>query len=139
MPCAAAYFIPFLGEANFSSVVRGEIIFETIALYMDTNFCNLLNIWDRIFGTLEHEKLALPPEYGITRPMNPHNFIDVYFGEIVVLAKDVIKAPGIKNKLFYIIMSPGWSHTGQHKTAKVVREEFLKSQQSSSLVNNIAD
>ena len=108
-------------------------------LYMDTNFCNLLNIWDRIFGTLEHEKLALPPEYGITHPMNPHNFIDVYFGEIVALAKDVIKAPGIKNKLFYIIMSPGWSHTGQHKTAKVVREEFLRSQESSSLVKNIAD
>ena len=108
-------------------------------LYMDTNFCNLLNIWGRIFGTLEHEKPALPPEYGITRPMNPHNFIDVYFGEIVALTKDVIKAPGIKNKLFYIIMSPGWSHTGQHKTAKVVREEFLKSQESSSLVKNIAD
>jgi len=32
MPCAAAYFIPSLGEANFSSVVGGEIIFETIAL-----------------------------------------------------------------------------------------------------------
>ena len=108
-------------------------------LYMDTNFCNLLNIWGRIFGTLEHEKPALPPEYRITRPMNPHNFIDVYFGEIVALTKDVIKAPGIKKKLFYIIMSPGWSHTGQHKTAKVVREEFLKSQESSSLVKNIAD
>ena len=71
--------------------------------------------------------------------MNPHNFIDVYFGEIVALAKDVIKAPAIKNKLFYISMSPGWSHTGQYKIAKVVREEFLRSQESSSLVKNIAD
>ena len=43
-------------------------------LYMDTNFCNLLNIWDRIFGTLRHEKHDLPPEYGITREMNAHNF-----------------------------------------------------------------
>ncbi len=97
-------------------------------LYMDTNFCNLLNIWDRIFGTLEHEKHELPPEYGITREMNPHNFLDVYFGEIVALAKDVIKAPGIKNKLLYIVMPPGWSHTGAHKTARVVREEYLKNQ-----------
>ena len=98
-------------------------------LYMDTNFCNLLNLWDRIFGTLRHEKSELPPEYGITREMNAHNFFDVYFGEIIALIKDVIKAPGIKNKLLYIVMAPGWSHTGQHKTAKVARAEFLKSQQ----------
>lgn len=100
-------------------------------LYMDTNFCNLLNIWDRIFGTLRHEKHDQPPEYGITRKMNPNNFIDVYFGEIGMLAKDVKNAPGIKNKLMYIIMAPGWSHTGAHKTARVVKEEFLRSQQVS--------
>ena len=95
---------------------------------MDTNFCNLLNIWDRIFGTLEHEKYALPPEYGITREMNPLNFFDVYFGEIAALAKDVIKAPGIQNKILYIFMAPGWSHTGDHKTARMVRQEYLKNQ-----------
>jgi sterol desaturase/sphingolipid hydroxylase (fatty acid hydroxylase superfamily) len=100
-------------------------------LYMDTNFCNLLNIWDRIFGTLRHEKHDLPPEYGITRKMNAHNFLDVYFGEIGTLVKDVKNAPGIKNKLLYIIMAPGWSHTGEHKTARAVRAEFLKSQQVS--------
>lgn len=104
-------------------------------LYMDTNFCNLLNIWDRIFGTLRHEKRDLPPEYGITRQINAHNFWDVYFGEIAALVKDVSHAPGIKNKLLYIIMAPGWSHTGQHKTATIVREEFLKSQQPSAALS----
>ena len=103
-------------------------------LYMDRNFCNLLNIWDRIFGTLEHEKYDLPPEYGITREMNPHNFFDVYFGEIIALTKDVIKAPGIKNKLLYIVMPPGWSHTGLHKTARVAREEYLKQQTNNAIV-----
>lgn len=103
-------------------------------LYMDRNFCNLLNIWDRIFGTLEHEKHDLPPEYGITREMNPHNFLDVYFGEIVALAKDVIKAPGIKNKLLYIVMPPGWSHNGNHKTARIAREEYLKQQTNNPIV-----
>jgi hypothetical protein len=88
---------------------------------------------------LVHEKQDLPPEYGITRPMNPHNFLDVYFGEIVALAKDVIKAPGIKNKLLYIVMAPGWSHKGEHKTAKVARDEYLKIQQRSSLVNNASE
>ena len=95
-------------------------------LYMDTNFCNLLNIWDRVFGTLQHEKSELTPEYGITRKMNANSFWDVYFGEIVALVKDVAKAPGIRNKLLYIVMPPGWSHTGDHKTASVVRNAYLK-------------
>ena len=94
-------------------------------LYMDTNFCNLLNIWDRIFGTFQMERGELPVEYGITRKINPHNFWDVYFGEIIVLWRDVKKAPGIKNKFLYILMPPGWSHDGQHKTARVIRNRYL--------------
>lgn len=95
-------------------------------LYMDTNFCNLLNIWDRIFKTYQEEDQKVRVEYGITREMDSGNFFDVYFGEIVTLAKDVIRAPGIVNKLKYIFMPPGWSHTGEHQTAKVVREAYLK-------------
>jgi sterol desaturase/sphingolipid hydroxylase (fatty acid hydroxylase superfamily) len=96
-------------------------------LYMDTNFCNLLNIWDRIFGTYQAESDKIPVEFGITRVMKKNSFLDAYFGEIVLLARDVAKAPGIKNKLLYVVMPPGWSHTGEHKTAKVVRDAFLKS------------
>ncbi len=96
-------------------------------LYIDTNFCNLLNIWDRVFGTYQEEQPKIKPEYGITRKVNSGNFIDVYFGEIIALGKDVISAPGIKNKLSYIIMPPGWSHTGEHKTSKIVRSQYLTS------------
>ena len=96
--------------------------------YLDTNFCNLLNIWDKVFKTYKVEERKTNPVYGITRKMNPNNFMDVYFGEIVALWKDVRKAPGVKNKLLYIVMPPGWSHTGHHSTAKVVREEFEKHQ-----------
>lgn len=95
-------------------------------LYMDTNFCNLLNIWDRVFGTYQPERKTIAPEYGITREMNPGNFWDVYFGELVALARDVAAAPGLKNKLLYLVMPPGWSHKGEHKTAKLVRQAFLE-------------
>ncbi len=94
-------------------------------LYMDTNFCNLLNIWDKLFKTYEPERKDIPIEYGITREMNANSFIDVNFGEIGALWKDVRRAPGLKNKLLYLIMPPGWSHTGEHKTAKMAREKFL--------------
>ncbi len=95
-------------------------------LYMDTNFCNLLNIWDRVFGTYQEEQRNVQIEYGITREMDSGNFMDVYFGEITALAKDVIKAPGLGNKLLYLVKPPGWSHTGEHKTAKMVRSDYLK-------------
>ncbi len=99
-------------------------------LYMDTNFCNLLNIWDRVFGTLHHEKMDMPPEYGITREMNVHSFPDVYFGEFAALVKDIKNAPGIKNKALYIFMPPGWSHNGMHRTASVIRAEYLNKQRA---------
>ena len=95
-------------------------------LYMDTNFCNLLNVWDRVFKTFQYEKDEERPIYGITRKMNPRNFWDVYFGEFAALGRDIWHAPGIKNKFLYIFMPPGWSHTGDHKTAKQVRDEFIK-------------
>jgi len=46
---------------------------------------------------------AIPIEYGITRPMMKNSFLDAYFGEIVALSNDVVKAPGIKNKILYIL------------------------------------
>ena len=95
-------------------------------LYMDTNFCNLLPIWDKVFGTYQNEDRNIPIEYGISRPMIKNSFLDAYFGEIVALAKDVYKAPGIKNKFLYLVMPPGWSHTGDHKMTTVVKKKYFE-------------
>ncbi|CAH0299091.1 hypothetical protein SRABI27_04447 [Pedobacter sp. Bi27] len=103
------------------------------ALYMDTNFCNLLPIWDHVFKTYQEEDKTIKIEYGITREMKKNSFLDAYFGEIVLLAKDVWRAPGIKNKFLYIFMPPGWSHTKDHKTAKIVRSEYLKNYKTEML------
>jgi sterol desaturase/sphingolipid hydroxylase (fatty acid hydroxylase superfamily) len=99
-------------------------------LYMDTNFCNLLNIWDRVFKTYQEEQNTVKIEYGITRKMNSGSFLDVYFGEIIALAKDVANAPGLMNKLKYIVMPPGWHHSGEHRTAKIVRGNYLNKQEA---------
>ncbi len=93
--------------------------------YMDTNFCNLLNIWDRLFKTYEPEKKEVLIQYGITREQIPNSFIDAYFGELVYLAKDIYQAPGLKNKLSYLFMPPGWNHTGNHKTVSVLKKQLL--------------
>jgi len=100
-------------------------------LYMDTNFCNLLNIWDRVFKTYQPEESSVPVVYGISREMKPNSFLDAYFGEFAALMKDIHHAPGIKNKFLYIFKPPGWSHTGDHKTASKVRNEYLEQHQHS--------
>jgi sterol desaturase/sphingolipid hydroxylase (fatty acid hydroxylase superfamily) len=97
-------------------------------LYIDTNYCNLLNIWDKVFGTFQDEKNDIQIEYGITRKINPGNFLDVYFGEIATLIKDVFVAPGLLNKIKYVFMPPGWNHIGVHKTAKLIRSNYLSAE-----------
>lgn len=94
-------------------------------LYIDTNFCNLLNIWDRIFGTYQEEQRDMEISYGVTRDIDTSNFVDVYFGEIIALAKDVARAPGLGNKIKYLFMPPGWHHDGNHQTAKILRNGYL--------------
>ena len=100
-------------------------------LYLDTNYCNLLNIWDRIFGTYQEENPDLDIDYGITRPINSGNFIHVYFGEIIHLTRDVINAPGILNKLRYVFYPPGWSHESGYQTAKMIRESYFEEKDTS--------
>lgn len=86
-------------------------------LYIDTNFCNLLNIWDRLFGTYQEQQDDIPPEYGIKRPMNSNSFMDVYFGEFAALARDIRQAPRWRDKLCYLLLPPDWTHQ-QHSPAK---------------------
>ncbi|MBL7873663.1 MAG: sterol desaturase family protein [Cyclobacteriaceae bacterium] len=99
-------------------------------LYMDTNFCNLLNIWDHIFKTYQPEMNDINIEYGITRKINAQNFFDVYFGELYYLWRDIFSAPGVLNKLKYIFMPPGWHHSGNHTTARLIRKEYVNNQKA---------
>jgi hypothetical protein len=73
-----------------------------------------------------------PVEYGITRPVKPFSVLDAYLGEFWLLGRDVWHAPGMRNKLLYLVMPPGWSHDGNHHTAKVAKAELLMQQGSST-------
>jgi sterol desaturase/sphingolipid hydroxylase (fatty acid hydroxylase superfamily) len=95
-------------------------------LYMDTNFCSIINVWDRIFGTYQAEMPEVKVSYGTTRKQNSTNFVDVYFGEMKDLWQDVKTAPSLKDKILYIFMPPGWKHTGNHQTAKILRDNYRK-------------
>lgn len=87
--------------------------------YMDTNYNSITLLWDWIMGTRQPLLDDDPVDYGITREVDTTSLMDVQFGEFTALWRDVKSAPGIANKIRYMIMPPGWSHTGDHKTATV--------------------
>jgi sterol desaturase/sphingolipid hydroxylase (fatty acid hydroxylase superfamily) len=95
-------------------------------LYMDTNFCTFLPFWDWLFGTLQPLRDEVKIEYGITRKIDVTSFIDFYFGEIILLFKDIKNAKGIKNKFLFLVKPPGWNPESIEHTAATVRSNFLK-------------
>lgn len=95
-------------------------------LYLDTNFANVLPVWDWLLGTLQPLREEVRTEYGIMRELDVTNFSDLYFGELLLLYRDVKNANGLNNKLSYIFMPPGWNPASVSKTAPALRREFLK-------------
>jgi len=95
-------------------------------LYLDTNFANVLPLWDWVLGTLQPIREEVKTEYGISRELDVTNFSDLYFGELLLLYRDVKNARSIKNKLLYIFMPPGWTPASSAQTASVLRQDYLK-------------
>lgn len=87
--------------------------------YIDKNYCNTLNIWDRLFGTYQEELPGVRPVYGVLRTINERSFFDMYFGEFYCLIKDLKNTPGVWNKLKLIVMPPGWKPTTGVLTKRV--------------------
>ncbi|WP_446226480.1 sterol desaturase family protein [Nocardia sp. IBHARD005] len=74
--------------------------------YLDTNYGGILILWDRIFGTFQTELHR--PTYGLTKPVNTHNLLELEYHEYGNIMDDVRSARGLRNKLGYIFGPPGW-------------------------------
>ena len=83
---------------------------------MDTNYNSITLFWDWLLGTRQPLLDSEPVQFGITREPRPDSYWDVHFGEFRALWQDVKRAPGLLNKLAYLFMPPGWSHTGDGAT-----------------------
>lgn len=91
--------------------------------YLDKNHAGILIIWDRLFGTFLEEKKEEKVIYGITSNISSYNPFYIATHEYRALWKDVKRAPGILNKVKYLLMPPGWSHDGSTKTSKELQKE----------------
>lgn len=56
--------------------------------YLDKNFGQIFIFWDKLFGTYQEELAAVPPVYGITRPVQTWNPIKINFQHVWLLMKD---------------------------------------------------
>lgn len=95
--------------------------------YMDTNYNSITLFWDWVLGTLQPLDDNEKVRYGITRNVKTASFFDVQFGEFVLLTKDVSNAPSFQDGIKYLLMPPGWSHTGDHRTAGRLKTQIADS------------
>jgi hypothetical protein len=96
-------------------------------LYMDTNFCSLLPFWDWMFGTLQPLRDEVKIEYGITRDINVTSFVDFYFGELLLLARDVRDARSWREALAYLVIARRAGAPGDAShTASSARRQFSR-------------
>jgi sterol desaturase/sphingolipid hydroxylase (fatty acid hydroxylase superfamily) len=97
--------------------------------YMDTNYNSITLLWDWLLGTLEPLDDREPVEFGITREVNTSSFLDVHFGEFVLLWRDLRSASSLRSAAAYLMKPPGWSENGELKTA-AARKAHLAEQHS---------
>jgi len=97
----------FLGWV-FLSPVHHRVHHASNPEYIDKNYCNTLPVWDRLFGTYQEPLEGVPVRYGITRPVQPGSFTDLYFGEFRALCHDMRRAPDLRHALLLLVMPPEW-------------------------------
>lgn len=99
--------------------------------YIDKNHAGTLIIWDRMFGTFQEEEEEVV--YGITtqpRSWNPVLLNFVYWKD---LARDTMKAGGVKNAARMLFLAPGWKPAemgGMLEYKEVKAETFQKYDES---------
>ncbi len=95
-------------------------------LYLDTNFCTLLPFWDWVLGTLQPIRDEVKLQYGVVRKIDAAEFLDFYFGEFVLLWRDLRNAKNWRERISYLVKPPGWSPDSVEHTAEWMRTHFLK-------------
>lgn len=111
-------------EAVMNTPSHHRVHHATNPRYLDRNYAGVFIIWDRMFGTFTPEIDADRPRYGIIKNLGSFNLLWAAFHEWIGIAKDVVSAPGLRNKLNYMIRPPGWSHDGSRDTSDTIRARW---------------
>ena len=96
--------------------------------YLDKNFGEFLIIWDRMFGTFAEEREKIV--YGMYNHPQSFNPIKINFHYYVVIFKEMLKAPGLFNKLRIWFMPLSWSPEGKKPLPPEITVQNQKRYQS---------
>ncbi len=91
-------------------------------IYVDKNYGGVFIVWDRIFGSFQEELQQEPVRFGLRKPLNSFNPLWANIHVYWRLAKDWIRAPGIRNKLLILVKPPGWQPAGMETSCRLKKE-----------------
>ncbi|PCJ27803.1 MAG: hypothetical protein COA96_02835 [SAR86 cluster bacterium] len=77
-------------------------------IYVDRNYGGVFIIWDRIFGSYQEELDDEKAVFGLRKPLNSWNPVWANIHVYWRLIQDVMKVPGISNKIKICFKPPGW-------------------------------
>ena len=111
-------------EAVMNTPAHHRVHHATNPRYLDRTYAGVFIVWDRMLGTFEPERDEDLPRYGIVTPLGSFNPLKAAFHEWIGIARDVWRAPGIRNKWNYMVREPGWSHDGSRETSETIRARW---------------
>ncbi len=94
-------------ELIFNSPSHHRVHHGSDDIYLDKNYSAFLIIWDRMFGTFQKE--IHRPTYGLTKPIDTINPINVHLYEYKGILRDLRKARNFKEVCGFLFRKPGWS------------------------------
>lgn len=92
-------------DAIFNSPSNHRVHHGSDEIYLDRNYGGILIIWDRMFGTYQHEEKK--PTYGLVTPINSMNPIEVHLHEAKSLWRDVRHAASWLEVFHHLFARPG--------------------------------
>ena len=111
-------------EAIMNTPSHHRVHHATNPRYLDSNYAGVFIIWDKMFGSFVAERDDDRPRYGIVKQLGSFNLLWAAFHEWIGIAKDVWAAPGLRAKIGYIAMPPGWSHDGSRETSESIKQHW---------------
>lgn len=94
--------------------------------YLDCNHGGILIIWDRLFNTFSDEVEDEKPRYGLTTNISSYHPVDLITHEYQAMWKDWKRASSWADRWRYVLLAPGWSHDGDDKRARVLRQNAVQ-------------
>ena len=90
--------------------------------YIDRNHGGILIVWDRLFGTFTREQPEIEPVvYGLTTNVESYNLFTVATHEYRDMFREVARSDNWRDRLGFVLRSPGWAYRRREELAGMDR------------------